>query len=155
MACSTAGYSATPKRRRIETVRGAIDPDRLGTTLIHEHVLVDFIGADQASPSRYNADEVFAAALPKLKDLYAAGCRALVECTPAFLGRDPRLLRRLSEASGLHIITNTGLYGANKDRHIPKFAYTETTDVLARRWITEYQRGIDGIKPGFMKIGVC
>ena len=149
-----ASRAATPTRRRVETVLGPVDPGKLGTTLIHEHVLVDFIGADQASPSRYDADEVFAAALPKLKDLYATGCRTLVECTPAFLGRDPLLLRRLSKASGLHIVTNTGYYGANKDRHVPKFAWSETADALARRWMTEYRQGIDGIKPGFMKIGV-
>lgn len=147
-------HGATPTRKQIDTVRDRIAPEQLGTTLIHEHVLVDFIGADQATPSRYKADEVFTVALPKLKELYAAGCRALVECTPNYLGRDPRLLRRLSEASGLHIVTNTGLYGANKDRHVPKFAYTEPVDALARRWIVEYERGIERIKPGFMKIGV-
>jgi phosphotriesterase-related protein len=94
--------------------------------------------------------------LPRLKELKARGCAALVECTPAFLGRDVALFKRLSEASGLHIVTNTGYYGANKDRHIPKHAYEETAEQLAARWTRESQRGIDGtsIKPGFQKIGV-
>ncbi|MGH8020026.1 MAG: phosphotriesterase, partial [Opitutaceae bacterium] len=40
------------------------------------------------------------------------GVETLVECTPAYVARDPKLLARLSEASGLHVLTNTGLYGA-------------------------------------------
>ena len=130
--------------------------DRLGLTLMHEHVLVDFIGADQVSPSRYDANHVFTTVLPHLQQARALGCETLVECTPAYLGRDPRLLRRLSEASGIHILSNTGYYGAAKDKHLPPHAFTETADQLAARWIREVERGIEGtsVKPAFMKIGV-
>jgi phosphotriesterase-related protein len=130
--------------------------DRLGVTLMHEHVLVDFIGAAQVSPSRYDANEVFNVVLPRLQQARRLGCETLVECTPAYLGRDPRLLRRLSEATGLNILTNTGYYGAAKDKHLPAHAFDETAEQLAARWIRECERGIDGtgIKPGFMKIGV-
>ena len=123
---------------------------------MHEHVLVDFIGAAEVSPSRYDADVVFARALPFLRQVKALGGATLVECTPAYLGRDARLLRRLAEASGLHILSNTGYYGANKDKHLPPHAFTETAQQLAARWIRECEHGIDGtgIKPGFMKIGV-
>jgi phosphotriesterase-related protein len=156
---ATAGRAlgvAAPRRNRIQTVRGSVTPASLGTTLIHEHILVDFIGADAVSPARYNPDEVFRTALPKLTELRSRGCRTLVECTPAYLGRDPKLLRRLSEATGLQFVTNTGLYGANKDRHVPAFAREEMAEQLARRWTEEYTAGIEGtgIKPGFLKIGV-
>ena len=40
----------------VQTVTGPIAAARLGLTLMHEHVLVDFIGADQVSPQRYDAD---------------------------------------------------------------------------------------------------
>jgi phosphotriesterase-related protein len=125
-------------------------------TLVHEHVLVDFIGADKVSQARYNTEEVFATALPHLKKLRAAGCRTLVECTPAFLGRDAALLKRLSQASGLHLITTTGYYGAANDKYVPAFAYEETPDPLATRWTQEFRQGIDGtgIRPGIIKIGV-
>jgi phosphotriesterase-related protein len=142
--------------RRIQTVRGAIAPDRLGVTLMHEHILVDFIGADRVSASRYDADRVFDVALPHLERLRTLGCDTLVECTPAFLGRDPRLLRRLSEASDITILSNTGYYGAAKDKHLPSHAFTESADQLATRWILEAEKGLDGtaIRPAFMKIGV-
>jgi phosphotriesterase-related protein len=128
----------------------------MGPTLVHEHVLVDFIGAEKVSRSRYDADEAFRTALPHLKELYARGCRTLIECTPAYLGRDPALLRRLSEASGLHIVTNTGYYGAANDIAIPRHAYTETPRQLAARWTAELRDGIEGtgIRPGFVKSGV-
>ncbi|HYO81651.1 MAG TPA: hypothetical protein VES20_09635 [Bryobacteraceae bacterium] len=140
----------------MQTVRGEVRPERLGTTLIHEHVLVDFVGARDANPGRYNADEVFRVALPKLRELQSRGCRALVECTPAHLGRDPHLLRRLSEACDLQIITNTGLYGANGDKHVPEYALAESPEQLSDRWTAEYRHGIDGsgVRPGFLKIGV-
>jgi phosphotriesterase-related protein len=142
--------------RLVDTVTGPVDPASLGVTLMHEHVLVDFIGAAEASPSRYDADAVFTRVLPFLQQAKTLGVATLVECTPAFLGRDARLLQRLATASGLRIVSNTGYYGANKDKHLPPHAFTETPQQLAARWIREAERGIDdtGVKPGFMKIGV-
>ncbi len=128
----------------------------MGVTLVHEHVLVDFVGAEKVSRSRYDADEAFRTILPRLQDLRKRGCRTLLECTPAYLGRDPLLLRRLSEASGLHIVTNTGYYGAANDSAVPRHAYAETARQLADRWTAEARHGIEGtgIRPGFVKIGV-
>jgi predicted metal-dependent phosphotriesterase family hydrolase len=142
--------------RRVVTVRGPVDAGALGTTLVHEHVLVDFVGADKVSPRRYDADEAFRAALPHLAALKERGARTLVECTPAWLGRDPRLLVRLSEASGLHIVTNTGYYGAAQDKYVPAHAYQESAEKLAARWAAEARDGIEatGVRPGFLKTGV-
>jgi phosphotriesterase-related protein len=140
----------------IHTVRGPIDVAQMGTTLAHEHVLVDFVGVEKVSRSRYDADEAFRTILPHLVDVQKRGVRTLFECTPAYLGRDPLLLRRLSEASKLQIVTNTGYYGAAKDIAVPKHAYTETPAQLAARWTAEFRDGIEGtgIRPGFVKIGV-
>ena len=143
-------------RPSIQSVTGEVPADRLGLTLMHEHVLVDFIGADKVSPSRYSADEAFATVLPHLQRVRALGCETLVECTPAYLGRDPWLLKRLSEASGVRILTNTGYYGAAKDKHLPAHAFIESAEQLAARWTREADAGLDGtpVKPAFMKIGV-
>jgi phosphotriesterase-related protein len=151
----TAGR-ALSRERAVQTVTGPVVSGSLGMTLMHEHVLVDFIGADKVSASRYDAEEVFRVALPHLLQARKLGCETLVECTPAYLGRDPRLLRRLSEASGVRILTNTGYYGAAQDKHLPKQAFDESPEQLAARWTAEWERGIDGtgIRPAFMKIGV-
>jgi phosphotriesterase-related protein len=148
--------AAAVVRRTIQTVRGPIDAGEMGVTLVHEHVLVDFAGAEKASPSRYDADEVFRTVLPRLEELRERGCRTLLECTPAYLGRDPLLLRRLSEASGLHVVTNTGYYGTANDIAVPRHARAETAGQLAARWTAEFRGGIEGtgVRPGFVKTGV-
>lgn len=157
---AVAGAAATGQRRSgrgtIETVTGPIRADQLGRTLMHEHVLVDFIGADRVSASRYDREEAFRVARPHLERLRSLGCATLVECTPAYLGRDPRLLARLANATGLHILTNTGYYGAANDKFVPAHAFRETAAQLAERWTREAEGGIDGtgIRPAFMKIGV-
>ena len=137
-------------------MRGPIDVGQMGVTLVHEHVLVDFAGRRRSRRSRYDADEAFRTILPHLRELRERGCQTLLECTPAYLGRDPLLLRRLSEASGLHLVTNTGYYGAASDSAVPRHAYAESPRQLADRWTKEARRGIEGtgIRPGFVKIGV-
>ncbi len=140
----------------VQTVRQKITPAQMGVTLAHEHVLVDFVGADQVSPDRYDADEAFDKILPYLQEIQRLGCRTFVECTPNYLGRDVRLLQRLAEATGLQILTNTGLYGARNGVFLPDYVAQETPEQLAQRWIKEFEDGIDGtdIHPGFIKIGV-
>lgn len=145
MAINAAGAD-----RKIWTVRGAVSPSQLGLTLIHEHALVNFSGG------QYDVDDVLRAVIPHLKAAAAAGVRAFVDCTPAYLGRDPLLLRRLSTESGLHILTNTGYYGAAADKYVPAHAFDETAAQLSARWTKEAREGIDGtgIRPAFQKIGV-
>lgn len=140
----------------IITVKGRITANRMGKTLIHEHVLVDFIGAERISPDRWKKDEVIRKVLPHLLELKKLGVETLMECTPAYLGRDVALLKSLSDQSGLNILTNTGYYGAVDNKYLPSWAFTETAEQLARRWIEEFEYGIEGsgIKPGFIKIGV-
>jgi phosphotriesterase-related protein len=140
----------------VQTVLGPVPPDRMSVTLAHEHVMVDFIGAAGITRDRYRPDEVFQVAQPHLQRIKELGCQTLVECTPAYIGRDPELLRRLALATGLNILTNTGYYGAGKNKYLPEHALTESAEQLSARWIREAKEGIEGtgIRPGFMKIGV-
>lgn len=142
------------KSETIVTVNGGMRASESGITLPHEHVLVDFIGADSITPGRYNADTVFQRVLPYLVELRAAGCETLFECTPEYLGRDVRLLERLSKASGVNIVTNTGYYGAVKHKYLPKHVFSESAEQIAKRWVDEFKNGIKGtgIKPGFIKL---
>jgi phosphotriesterase-related protein len=91
--------------------------------------------------------------LPHLQEIAGQGVGTLVECTPAYLGRDPELLRQLSGLTGLHIVTNTGLY---KEPYLPDWAFGLDPAALAERWVAESVDGIGetGIKPGFIKIAV-
>jgi len=148
--------SARRDERQIMTIRGLIPSSKLGRALIHEHFLVDFVGADKVSPSRWNNDEVSALVLPHLLEAKQAGVKSIFDCTPSFLGRDVSVLQLLAKQSGMQLITNTGYYGAVSNKYLPPWAFTETAAQLAARWIHEYEHGIDDsmVKPGFIKIAV-
>jgi phosphotriesterase-related protein len=141
----------------IMTVNGPVASRDMGTTLTHEHILVDFIGADSITSRRWDRSKVEEVALPYLRKIKDLSCRTFIECTPAFLGRDPFLLKSISDYTGLNILTNTGFYGAGDNKYLPEFAFSETADQLTSRWIKEWKYGIDssGIRPGFIKIGVA
>ena len=81
------------------TMFGAQSP----SILVHEHVLVNFARA------KYDPDAVFAIVKPKLDAVVQLGCSRFQDCTPNFIGRDPKLLMRLTDACGIEIWTNTGL----------------------------------------------
>lgn len=151
-----AGSMAPPQKGVVTTVNGPITPEKMGLTLAHEHVLVDFVGANNISSERYNRQKVFETVLPYLKAIRSKGCKTLVECTPTYLGRDVLLLQQLSKSSDLHIITNTGWYGASKEKFLPGMISQLSSEQIANKWISEARQGIDGtgIKPGFMKIAV-
>jgi phosphotriesterase-related protein len=139
------------------TVRGPISPRDLGMTLTHEHALANFHSYEEQkrNPLTYDQDEVMNVVLPHLMRLRELGCRTFVDATATFLGRDAALLRRLSEESGLHILTVSGNYAAIEKRHLPPHAFTDAPDALAQRWVNEWEQGIEGtgVYPGFIKLG--
>jgi len=139
------------RREFLSLLGGAASASPIDSVLVHEHVLVDFVGADQISPGRYDPKEVFRLAKPKIEELKQFGCRRLHDCTPNFLGRDPELLARLSDATGIQIWSNTGLYGAANHKYLPEYAKTETPAQLAKRWLAETR---ESWHPRFIKIGV-
>lgn len=145
-----------PGKPYVWTINGKLKTARMGQTLIHEHFLVDFIGADKISPNRWNRAAVVEKVLPFLLEARARGIRTILDCTPNFLGRDVQLLQILAEKSGVHLLTNTGYYAAVQYKYLPASAFLETAEQIAARWVDEAQNGIEGtsIRPGFMKIAV-
>ncbi len=140
----------------IMTVNGPIPALALGITLSHEHVLVDFIGADSTGYHRWNKQEVVNTVMPYLAEIQEYQVSTLVECTPAYLGRDPWILKTLSKKTGMHLVTNTGFYGAHSNRFIPAKILELTAEELSQIWVNEFENGIEGsgVKPGFIKIAV-
>lgn len=151
-----AGPKSVDLAGKIMTVTGPISPGQLGFTLTHEHILVDFVGAEMIQPGRFDPDVVVERAVPHLKELKQLGMETFVECTPAYIGRNPALLKRISKASGVKILTNTGYYNAREGFFVPKSVEQMTPDQLAEIWIDEWKNGIasTGVYPGFIKIAV-
>lgn len=152
----TNGKGSIPQPdNSVVTTAGPIDPGNMGTTLVHEHILSRF-GPPPQEPGQYDRQQVLEEVVPYLQYIRSLGCDTIVDCTAAYFGRDAALMKTIAEQSGLQLITNTGIYGAAGDDYIPDYAYRETPEQLAARWVDEFQNGIQGtdVKPGFVKIGV-
>jgi predicted metal-dependent phosphotriesterase family hydrolase len=139
----------------VMTVRGPIEPSALGFTLPHEHTQT----ALWHVPDRWDyweltRDEpVMVDELTRYRD---HGGQALVELTLPGIGRDPEWLRRISEATDLHIVMGCGWY---REAYYPVEALLprRTVDDIADQLVREIEIGVGdtGIRPGIIgEIGV-
>jgi len=157
-ASGRLGLAALPTPDpQVMTVTGWIPAQQMGLTLAHEHALANFAGYDAWArrPHPYRTEDVIDVILPRLISLHRLGVRTFVDATATFLGRDPALLAELSRRSGLKILTVTGNYAAFDNRFLPPWAFTDTPEQLAARWVAEWDHGIEGtpVRPGFIKLG--
>jgi phosphotriesterase-related protein len=96
----------------VPTVRGPVDVDDLGVTLMHEHVFVlstehvDNYGVG----SWWDEQERIRDAVSKLTDLKARGVDTIVDPTVWGLGRYIPRIQRIADQVDIHIIVATGLY---------------------------------------------
>ncbi len=150
------GCSVSNMQPLIQHVNGAQKVSLNDIWLTHEHILVDFVGADSIQPNRWAHETVIKEVYPFLEDLKEFKVNYFVDATPNYLGRDVLLLKEIADRTGIRMITNTGLYGARDNKFIPEYAREMTVENLAGMWISEFENGIDAtsIKPGFIKIGI-
>jgi len=130
------------RRMKIMTVKGPMLARELDFTLCHTHFMIDLWQIVRTYDGILD-DE--ALATQELLDYKSVGGRSVVEVTTGGIGRNPAALRRLSEASGVHIIMGAGWY---REQVYPKFVYELDTNALADVVVGELTVGIDGT-------GVC
>ncbi len=140
----------------IMTVNGKLSVQKMGKTLVHEHIITNFNGTKNANQPIEDEEKAINLILPHLKYLKTQGYSTLFECTPSYIGKNVELLQRLSELSGIHIVTNTGYYAAVDKKYLPESIYAESVESLAAKWYEEWENGIADtkIRPGFIKLGV-
>lgn len=151
--------------KTIQTVRGPILRQQCSMVLSHEHLFIDLTNQTDANaperPLRPDDHQALMCNPYQLKDnlrldsydealnecqrLLAAGCNTVVDCTTDEIGRNPALLRRLSEESGMNIIMGCGNYTG--DTHQAKFL-NASLEEAAEHLLHEIRNGIDGIRPG-------
>ena len=129
--------SASNLAGKVQTVLGPIDPNILGVTLTHEHLLMSgecyFVEPAEASKRAYihapltmdllgiirqvrehNLDNRrlwdVQTAIEEVSLYRQFGGDSLVEATAIGIGRDPLGLARISRATGLHIVMGGGYY---------------------------------------------
>ncbi len=131
----------------IETVCGPVAVDKLGFTLMHEHVIASNAGIPENYPQMYRRDYIDFLT----KDLAALKQNqidTIVDATPYDLGRDPKRLKPLSEATGVNIICCTGFFFQLN----PSYGKW-TPEQIARLQIDDLTKGMAGtdIKAGMIK----
>jgi phosphotriesterase-related protein len=97
---------------KVMGVLGPIDGNKLGPTLIHEHMAFGYLSwfADE-SVVPYDRKKIEAKVLKDLKAAKALGVKTVIDAGMADVGgRDPILLKNLAQKSGVNIIMCTGLY---------------------------------------------
>lgn len=123
-------------RPQVRTVLGLVDPERLGRTLPHEHLLCDFYSVTG------NLDHLLndvALAVDELAGARPLGVQAVVELTTPDMGRDLDRLRVIARMSGVHVVAGTGWY---RQPYYPAFIDRTPADVLAERMIAELTMGV-------------
>ena len=123
---------------RAMTVAGPIEGEQLGLTLPHEHIIVDL------RHSLYGFDAILNdvdLAVDEVRAFRQAGGQSIVEVSNGPMGRDIRALRRVSEASGVHIVAATGFHTEN---YFPRYVFELSTNRLADLLVNELTLGIDG-----------
>lgn len=161
---------------KIQTVLGVIEPDQLGITLPHEHLIVDgsawFVEPDEAGEKqmarakvdldtlwwiRYNwygnLDDIMCLdeqeATEELIHFSRAGGQSVIEMSNIGLGRDPLALARISRATGLNIVMGSGYYLAAS---LPDEFAEKTQEEITEEIIKDLKEGAGntGIKAGYI-----
>jgi len=95
----------------VNTVTGPVSSDDLGKTLMHEHFFFGYPGYEGDSTLGPNyIEEIVATGVEVAERAKAHGVETIVDATPNDCGRDPELLREISERAEIKIICSTGYY---------------------------------------------
>ena len=142
----------------VDTIRGPVDAGELGTTLMHEHVIIMQPEALQNyghayGPSYWNEQERLDDAVAKLSAVRAAGIRTIVDPTVPGLGRYIPRMQKLNAAVDLNIVVASGVYAFLE---LPNFLAYRSVDAIAELFVREIREGIDdtGVKAAFLKCAV-
>jgi phosphotriesterase-related protein len=144
----------------VETVKGPVDADELGFTLIHEHLRChdeavydqwpDRVTMKEGEPHAVTGDG-FDEAVEAAERAIALDVRTIADPTAMFLGRDVEFMRRVSEQTGLQVVPCTGIYTYD---HLPQFFVSRSPEQIAEMFVADIEQGIQGtdIKAAFIKI---
>ncbi|HXW85566.1 MAG TPA: hypothetical protein VEJ86_14265 [Candidatus Binataceae bacterium] len=138
--------------REINTVTGTVRPEQLGTTLMHEHLLIGWGGweLDCALP-KFDRKAALRNSVERLKELKDLGLGTFLDPCPMDIGRDVTFMAEVAEATGVKIICATGLY--KEDLGQTAYFKQRSVEEITEIYITELTKGIDGtgIKAGVIK----
>jgi len=138
----------------VKSILGAMHPDDIGVTSMHEHILWLSPGW-QYSPEAdqlFNRETVFEKIKNDLINYKSAGGQTIVDCSGIGLGRDIDFYAALSRATGVNIVPCTGFWAEKKI--LPYFALRDI-DYHVELYIRELTQGMErtDIRAGVIKVG--
>lgn len=122
----------------IRTVNADIHPDELGVTYAHEHLITSPPSNVTDTDLKMDSE---AAATIELATFKQAGGDTLIEMTTPEYGRQPEAMRRLSTATGVHVVCTTGWI---KEKFFKPRVEGRSIDDLADEMIRDVLEGMDG-----------
>lgn len=123
---------------RVMTVRGPIAPEQLGFTHMHEHLVCNLKRVSHRLEGLMNNERLI---VDELAAFTRAGGRSLVELTNHGMGRDPRAMMRIAEATGINVIAGCGWY---RQAHYDETVDRASTGALADEMVGDLTVGMDG-----------
>jgi len=143
----------------IETVKGPVEVDDLGPTLMHEHVFVLSTEHVQnyGDGSWWDEEARVADAVAKLNAVRARGIRTIADPTVWGIGRYIPRIQRIAEQVDLNIIVATGLYAYEELPH--QYAYRgpglllDGPEPMVADFVRDIADGIGstGVRAAFLK----
>src|SRR5258707_8308917 len=96
----------------VPTTAGDIDTEELGVVFMHEHVFIRTEAFQWGWPGLggWDAETEVATARERLSQLHSIGVDTILDMTVPGLGRDPALVARAAEGTGLRVLFATGYY---------------------------------------------
>ncbi len=126
----------------IQTVRGSVELDQIGQTMMHEHIFALVV-------PRWR-EKYLTVARQELQELVDCGGRTLVDVGP-WPGRDMSLYQEIARQVDLNIVMSTGFY---LQKWTPEEYWGQTEDQYVERFRRELLEGIEGtkIRAGVIKV---
>ena len=142
----------------VNTVRGAVDANDLGVTLMHEHVFIMTTEVMQNYPESWGEDAAREAdAIARLNELKATGVDTIVDLTVIGLGRYIPRIARVAAATDLNIVVATGLYTYNDVpfcfHYLGPGAPLDGPEIMTDLFVRDIEQGIadTGVKAAILK----
>lgn len=142
----------------VETVRGTVDLNDLGTTLMHEHVFVLTPDVMQNYGEQWwNEEERVSDAITKLRELKDAGVDTIVDPTVVGLGRYLPRVQRVNAEVNINIVAATGLYTFDELPHFFHYRGPGTLlggdEPMTEMFVRDIREGIGetGVRAGLLK----
>ncbi|MFZ5823218.1 MAG: phosphotriesterase family protein [Bacillota bacterium] len=144
---------------RVNTVTGPVDAGQLGKTLVHEHFVFGYPGfAGDLTLGTPDREAVLLTTTGVAARVQAHGVKTVIDVTPNDCGRDPELLREISERTEVQIVCATGFYyeGEGATAYFKfRSLFGDALQEIYEMFMQEITVGIGktGIKAGVIKLG--